>query len=250
MLHAQPSALDVHDRLARLERDNRRYKLAAAVAGLTCFAWVACGIGSLSGSTLAAERLVLLGADGSEKAVLESDPRGNPMLTLRNGKAFALLTTEGPSLLLRGQDGKTGAFMGIDSKNTSRLELTSHRLLDGVRLSTHEDGSSGVYVLDAGGRQRGSLESFSTGGAALNFRDGSGRMRSSLGIDPASLPNLVLLDEDGGRRLGLLVQADGNSLFEVADERGRTRVQLATLFDGSPLLEMKKDDGSVTFQAP
>jgi len=182
--------------------------------------------------------------------VLELDQKENPMLTLRNGQSSALLTTNGPSLLLRGTDGKTGAFVGIDSKNTSRLELCSHRLLDGVRLSTHEDGSSGVYVLDVNGRERGGLESFSKGGAALNFRDGQGKMRGHVGLDESNLPNLILLDEAGGRRLGMLVQEDGNGLLEVADGRGQPRVQLSTLFDGSPRLELKREDGSPSFEAP
>lgn len=237
-------------RLDALERANHRYRLAAAALAVTCFAWVACGTGAQARTTLAAERIVLLDADGTEKATLESDSRGNPMLTLRNGKAFAVITTDGPSLLLRGTDGKTGAFLGIDSKRTSRLELCSHRLLDGVRLSSHEDGSSGVYVLDVDGRQRGGLEAFGEGGAGLNFRDGLGRVRGSLGLDPKEQPNLLLLDEDGGRRLGMVLQPDGNPMLELADGRGRPRAQLSTLFDGSPILELKRDDGTVTYQAP
>lgn len=237
-------------RLERLERANRRYKLGAAVAGLTCFAWVACSLGPQAKNTLSAERIVLVDAAGGEKATLETDSKGNPMLTLRNGPSTAVLTTNGPSLLLRGADGKTGAYMGIDSKNTSRLELCSQRLLDGVRLTAHADGSAGVYVLDVDGRNRGALEAFGPGGAGLNFRDAKGRVRSSLGLDAASLPNLLLLDEDGARRMGMVVQEDGNALLEVSDERGQPRVQLTTLFDGSPRLEMKREDGGASFQAP
>lgn len=237
-------------RLERLERENRRYRLGAAATGLACFGWVACGLVPQAKSTLSAERIVLVDAAGSEKATLEVDSKGNPMLTLRNEQSTAVLTTQGPSLLLRGPDGKTGAFMGIDSKSTSRLELTSHRLLDGVRLAAHADGSSGVYVLDVDGRNRGALEAFGPGGAGLSFRDGKGRVRSSFGLDPASLPNLLLLDEEGARRAGLVVQGDGNALFEMSDARGQPRAQLTTLFDGSPLLQMKREDGGASFQAP
>lgn len=237
-------------RLERLERENRRYKLGAAAAGLACFGWVACGLVPQAKSTLSAERFVLVDAAGSEKATLEVDSKGNPMLTLRNEKSTAVLTTNGPSLLLRGPDGKTGAFLGVDSRNTSRLELCSNRLLDGVRLSAHEDGSAGVYVLDIDGRNRGALEAFGPGGAGLNFRDAQGRVRSSLGLDPASLPNLLLLDENGARRMGMVVQEDGNALLELSDERGQPRAQLTTLFDGSPLLQMKREDGGSSFQAP
>jgi len=237
-------------RLERLERENRRYKLGAAAAGLACFGWVACGLVPQTKTTLSAERIVLLDSAGGEKATLEVDSKGNPMLTLRNEQATAVLTTNGPSLLLRGPDGKTGAFMGIDSKSTARLELTSHRLLDGVRLAAHADGSSGVYVLDVDGRNRGGLEAFGPGGAALNFRDPLGRVRGSMGLDAKLVPNLLLLDEEGARRVGLVVQEDGNALLEVSDERGQPRVQLSTLFDGSPMLEMKRADGAPSFHAP
>ncbi len=240
----------VLDRLGRLERANLRYRLALAAAGLLAFGWAACSVGPQAKNVLSAERFVLVGADGSEKATLELDSKGNPMLQMRNGQSSAFLTTNGPSLLLRGPDGKTGAFMGIDSKNSSRLELCSHRLLDGVRLSAHADGSSGAYVLDVNGRERGGLESFASGGAALNFRDGQGGMRGQMGLDEAGLPNLILLDGGGGRRVGMVVQEDGNALLEVADERGQPRLQLTTLFDGSPRLECKSPDGSVVFQAP
>lgn len=244
------STQHVLDRLDRLERANRRYRLALAAAGCLCFAWTACSVAPRAADALASQRFVLVAADGSEKAALELDQKGNPMLTLRNGQASALLTTNGPSLLLRGQDGKTGAFVGIDSKNTSRLELCSHRLMDGVRLSAHEDGSAGLYVLDVSGRERGALESYAKGGAGLNFRDGQGKMHSHMGLDEANLPNLILLDGAGGRRLGMVVQEDGNGLFEMADERGQARLQFTTLFDGSPRMEFKREDGSVSFQAP
>ena len=241
---------DVFARLDRLERENRRTRLAAYASGLLLFAWAACSVAPSADNTISAERIVLLGPDGGEKAALELDSKGNPMLTLRNGQASALLTTNGPSLLLRGSDGKTGAFMGIDSKNTSRMELTSHRLVDGVRMSVHEDGSCGVYVLDVSGRPRGALEAFGPGGAGLSFRDGQGRMRSQMGLDPANLPNLILMDEGGGRRLGMLVQPEGEPLLELADDRGQSRVQLKTLFDGSAQLEFRREDGSSLQQVP
>ncbi|MSR64034.1 MAG: hypothetical protein EXS08_16550 [Planctomycetes bacterium] len=237
-------------RLERLERDNRRYKLAAAAAGLALFAWSACSLAPQAKNPLTSDRFVLVDAAGNEKAALELDAKGNPMLTLRNGPSTAVLTANGPSLLLRGPDGKTNAFLGIDSKNTSRLELASKRLLDGVRLTVHEDGSAGAYVLDLDGRPRGALEFLSSGGSALSLRDGQGHVRTQLGLDAHNQPNLVLLDEGGMRRMGMMVQQDGNPLLEVADDHGRPRAQLSTLFDGSPRLEMKREDGGSAFQAP
>jgi len=241
---------EVLDRLDRLERANRRYRLALVGAGFLCLGWTACSLGPQAKNVLSAERFVLVGPDGSEKATLELDQKGHPMLALRNGQSSALLTTNGASLLLRGPDGKTGAFVGIDSRNTSRIELCSARLLDGVRLTVHTDGSSGVYVNDVNGRERGGLESFSKGGTALTFRDGNGKIRAHMGLGETSLPDVLLLDEAGGRRLGMLVQEDGNALFEMADSRSEPRVQFSTLFDGSPSLQLMREDGSPCFEAP
>lgn len=246
----RPSFDSLHARLDRLERTNRRYRLGAMALATGAFAWIACGIAPQTKSELKAERFVLLAADGSDRGVLELDSKGNPTLILRNEDASVLLTTNGPSLLLRGPDGKTGAFMGIDTKNDAKLELSSSRVLDGVRLVAHPDGSSGVYVLDPTGRERGGLEALAGGGSALNLRDERGIVRGQFALDANTLPNLLLLDSAGTRRLGLVVQPDGNGILELADERGRARAQLATAFDGSPRLEMKREDGGTSFVAP
>ena len=63
----------VFARLDRLERANRRYRLALAAAGLSFFGWTACSVGPQSKNVLSAERFVLVAADGSEKATLELD---------------------------------------------------------------------------------------------------------------------------------------------------------------------------------
>lgn len=241
---------DFAGRLERLERSLRRYRLTTGAIAIGCAAWAACSGGPQAKNVLSAERFVLVAADGSERATLELDPKGNPMLLLRNGQSSALLTANGPSLLLRGPDGKTGAFVGVDGKNSSRLELCSSRVLDGVRVTAHEDGSSGVYVLDTNGRERGSLESFAKGGSGLHFRDSQGNVRANFGVDESNLPNLVMLDERGTRRAGMVVQEDGNGLLELDDEKGQPRFQLTTLFDGSPRLELKSADGATSFQAP
>lgn len=244
-----PHSADLIARLERLERSNRRHRLLALAAGLACLAWAACALRP-DKSTLSAERFVLLAPGGGEAATLEVDSNGHPFLLMKSGEASAFLTTRGPSLLLRGPDGKTGAFVGVDSKNTSRLELVSSRLLDGVRLTTHADGSAGVYVLDSQGRERGALESLSTGGTSLQLRDGQGRIRGQVGLDAANLPSLILLDEAGGRRLGMMVEADGLPLIELQDAKARARARIATIFDGSPKLEFLREDGSPSFQAP
>jgi hypothetical protein len=62
-------------RLERLERENRRLRLSAAACGLCLFAWTACSVSKQVENQVSAERFVLLGEDGSEKAALEIAPR-------------------------------------------------------------------------------------------------------------------------------------------------------------------------------
>jgi hypothetical protein len=244
-----PSLVDLSTRLTRLERSNRRHRVVALVASLACLGWTACALGPEKQS-VKAERFVLLGPDGSEQATLEVDPKGHPYLLMKSGEASAFLTTRGPSLLLRGQDGKTGAFLGVDSKDISRLELCSQRLLDGVRLTAHPDGSAGVYVLDPTGRERGSLECSAGGGTGVNFRDEHGRMLSHLGLDASQQPNVILMSPSGARRMGMVVDGEGTPALEMADGKGRLRARMTTRFDGSPALEFFREDGSASFSAP
>jgi len=253
MTHTSPSLAlppSLQARLERLERENRRFKLAAGLSTLLLFAWTACSVAPQPKTVLSAERFVLTNPDGSEAGYLGLDDGGNPLLFLKKQSATAALSLGGPGLVLRGNDGKTTAYIGIDSRNASKIELTSERLMDGVRLTAKPDGSSGVYVLDSTGRERGSLESLSIGGANLMFRDASGKVRSQLGIDPSNAPSLILLDERGVRRLGTVVQSDGNAMLELQDHDARPRIQITTQFDGSPRLDILREDGGASFQAP
>jgi hypothetical protein len=237
-------------RLDQLERSNRRLALFCALLLLFIFSHAACSAAPAPEKVVAAERFVLIGPDGGERGAIELDSRGFPALTLKKDRSLALLSMSGPGLLLRGPDGKTGAFLGINTQNMSRLELTSERLVDGVRLSAMPDGTSGVFVLDPTGRERASVQALSTGGASFLLQDGAGRPRAQLGIDPESLPNLLLLDQRGARRMGMIVQEDGIPVLEVEDERGRPRARLTTGFDGAAALSLLGEDGATTFQAP
>lgn len=246
--------LDVHvleRRLERLERANRRWRNLAALAGLLLCASVAAGLGRVP-SVIEAERFVLKGADGAELAVLGVDQVGSPMLLLEHDKANALLTLSGPALSLRADDGKRGAFIGVDTKGESRLELRSERYLDGVRLVSKADGGSGMYLLDRDGHERGTAELTAEGHVLFTVRDAGRRVRGSFGLDANSIPNLVLLDALGRRRVGMLVQNDdeGRPLFALEDGLGRTRAELTLDRDGSPSLALTRPDGQKSFQAP
>ncbi|MEW6071416.1 MAG: hypothetical protein AB1726_02330 [Planctomycetota bacterium] len=250
-----PAPEELERRLDRLEREARRWRLGSllllgGLAGVLAVSFACPAAPAPPASVLEAERFVLRGAAGEELAVLGTDTKGNPNLLLRRGQSHAIVTLSGPAVQVRGEDGKTGAFLGVDTRGDSRLELTSARMHDGVRAAVHPDGSSGVYVLDAEGRERAALEYLATGAAQLTARDGRGGIRSYLGLDEKGVASSLVLDPIGRRRLGLLVAPDGTPTLAAEDGEGRLRAQLTMDQDGLPLLQLLRADGEPMFQEP
>jgi hypothetical protein len=235
-----PSPLphDLLSRLDRLERANRRWRHVGIGLALALLALVATGFVHPRADVLEASRLVLKGADGEELVDLGTDAEGRPQLLMRHESSYAILTLAGPGLLLRGPDGRRSAFFGIDTRGATKLELTSDRVFDGVRLAVQPDGSAGAYLLNERGRERFALEALSDGSAFLNVRDEGGRPRALFGLDPNGTGTLLLLDSRGARRLGMVVPSDGEPILGLEDAQGRSRAQLTTRVDGAPLLRL------------
>ena len=59
---------------------------------------------------------------------------------MRKDKSHAVLTLAGPGLVLRGDDGLRGAYLGIDTNGASVMELVSEKPSEGVRMLVREDG--------------------------------------------------------------------------------------------------------------
>lgn len=246
---------DLVRRLERLERSNRRWRRAGAgtlLAGLALLAG-AWRHAPSPADTLEASRFVLVDGEGGQAGVLGLDDQGRPSLLLRKDGATAFLTLSGPGLLLRGDDGKRQAFLGFDTRGAAKLDLTSARMLDGVRLSVAPDGTAAMSVLGEKGRERlRAGYSPADGTASTVTRDAEGRVRSFLGVEDGDTPSLVLIDEHGARRVGMLVDPDEDGLPFVGlqDAEHRTRVELTTTFDGTPILALRRADGTPAFQAP
>lgn len=246
-MHAPTSLLN---RLDRLEQENRRWRRASGLLLVVLFATFTLAWRSPGRDVLEGERLVLRSADGTEYATLGPDGEGHPMLFLREGESHAVLTLNGPAVHLRGTDGRRSAFLGMDSRNASRLSLTSENLQDGVRAVVHEDGTSGVFVLGEKGFERASIEYPSGAGGQVTVRGEKGQVRGSFSVDPAHVASTILLDTSGRRRVGMLVQADGTPLVSMEDEEGRPRTNLTMKFDGSPRLETLHTNGQPSWKAP
>lgn len=244
---------NVSARLARLEAQNRRLQGAVALLGLALFGLFAAGFAAPSrpaNKELRAERFVLVDAAGAELGVLGADSQGSPNLLLRKDKASAILTLSGPALALRGDDGKKGAWLGMDTKGGVGLSLSGEKVLDGVRALVKADGSSGAYLLGPDGRERIGLELLQDGTAALSARDESGVPRVFAGLTGETLPGVLLLDANGKKRAGLLLQPGDLPLFSLDDERGQSRLELNQRFDGQTFLRTFGETGQASFEAP
>jgi hypothetical protein len=246
-------------RIERLECQNRRLKVSFSALGLVLFLGLATLFSPVADGTapagnaaevVEAERFVLRGPDGEEACVLGLDGKGFPHLVMRKDKSHGIMTLNGPAILLRGADGKRSAFMGIDTHGSTRLELTSERIVDGIRLAVKPDGAAGLYLLDQTGRSRLGLEASLEAGSLVVLRNAKGEIRSSFGLDPKEIPALLFFDEVGRRRAGWLVDETGVPLLAIEDERGRPRIEITSRFDGSPLLRLSREDGGVIFEAP
>lgn len=241
---------EILDRLVRLEHENRRWRRTAGVLAVTLCASFAIGFASSRPEVVEAERFVLRGADGTEHGSLGLDEQGSPTLLMRKDKSYAVLTLSAPGLLVRGPDGKRGAFLGIDTKGATLLELSSDKLQQGVKLAVDAEGSSGVYLRDAGGYPRATMETLAAGDSIFTVRGEKSALRGTFGLDVNGNASTLLLDSVGRRRIGMVVQTDGTPLLSMEDEATRVRANLTMKFDGSPRLELLREDGAASFKAP
>jgi hypothetical protein len=240
-------------RLDLLERQNRRLRRAVAALALCITAF-----GALSSRRaepaqtpeVRAERFVLVDPGGAELGSLGVDGKGFPLILLRKDKASAVLTLANPSLALRGDDGKRGAWIGQDTQGGVGMKLYGEKLLDGVAINVKPDGASGIYVLGADGRERATMELLADGTSAFGSRDQRGLPRTFFGLSPAGVPSLMLLDQNGAKRAGMLVNPDGAPLLSLDDARGQSRIELSQRFDGHARVRTFDEAGKTSFEAP
>ena len=79
-------SLTIVDRLERVERSARRWRLAAAVAGALLGATVLAGAGGKIADGVRARSLALVDAEGRDRAVLAMSAEGSPTLVLYDGE--------------------------------------------------------------------------------------------------------------------------------------------------------------------
>ncbi len=187
-------------RLDRLERENRRLKIAGAFLVLALVAVGAMGqmIPRAVSKVVEAERFVLRDATGKIMAILGTEP-GVPA----------------PKLFLYDQNGKTRAM-----------------------LSVLADGTPGLALFDQNGKGRAGLLLLASGAPGLGLHDQNGKNRLLLSVGADDTPGLALLDQNGKERARLTVVPDGSPSLGLFDQSGKVRAALGVLADGSPGLSL------------
>src|SRR5437867_10268562 len=205
------------ERLDRLERAHRRWKLASSATVLLLLAVIRLGaaaprspqpipeaspIGSVV-NEFRAKRFVLVEDTGKVRAVLGAATRG------------------AVSLELLDNDGKVRSVLIVDSNGTPRLELfgadEARRIVlspfpnrsgraifgeagrGGAILDVVADGAASLGLTDNRERSRAGLQLHSDGTTLLNFNDTSVKVRAAFGVGADGVPGLGIWNKEGKR---------------------------------------------------
>ncbi len=215
----EPTLDTLTQRLDRLERENRRLKLAGVILLLALAAVGAMGqmIPRAVPKVVEAERFVL------------RDTRG---------KILATLGTEasGTSLSVYDQNGKPRAGLSVIADGAPVLVLFDQNGKDRAGLVLGADGTPALALLDQNGKRRAVLSTLVDGRPGLLLADQNEKGRLLLGVDTSG-PSLVLRDENQNRAMLGHAALEGKTAGTVEQRPASSLV----LFD---------KDGTVIWKAP
>jgi hypothetical protein len=211
-------------RLERLERENRRWKLVGVLGLVGVAAVVLMGQAPSGnvGRTIEAERFVLRGTSGETLAVLGVQP--DPSLA-----AAPSLT---PVLIFYDRHRRARATVGekgfglFDNEGRRRAALAEQ--LDSPALTFYDREGNERAMLAVG-----SL----SGGPSMTLTDG--KMLASLS------PRLVGLFAENGTSGGLVRQSDGSLQLDLRDQADNQRAMVGLGADGAPHFALRDKNGSV-----
>jgi len=152
-----------------------------------------------------AEKFVLVGPSGEQRALMQVASNGTAYLALydSNGSGHVELrvTSDGSGSL------------GFYDKNGNRR----------VVAGDNEAGKAGLGIFSASGRQLAGLAASPNGEVGLTlFDQQSGKARAGLGVAANGSPALALFDSSGVDRAELHLSASGKPGLALADEHGKS----------------------------
>lgn len=184
-------------RLERLERENRRWKVFASVAALVCGCLLLLGAANSRGPHIAQEirarSFVLVDKQGMLVAKLGQLPHGSLGLGFYDeGRKVRLLmgieTDGGSSVSVYGKDGRGSAVLMVEQDGATSLRLLDPRWRIRASLATWPDGSPFLHLSDRDGNNR----------ALLTYSERSVTPNGEIVRHPN--PALVLFDAEGAIR--------------------------------------------------
>lgn len=201
MEHEHSDLQSVIARLEVVERQNSRFKALTGALVSVFGAALLMGQASSSSKIFDAERFIVRGDDGKERASLALS-NGVPMFVLRDASnkvraALGLDSAGVPSLALQDQNGQQRVLLALGSDGTPGVVLRDQAGRQRAGLTVAADGSPGLGIFDASGNQRASLAVSADGSTTLTFDDAKGKRRTAVGMAPDGSPAIYLKDQGG-----------------------------------------------------
>jgi len=223
-MHTQTPDLEaVVERLERVEKQNRRLKLAGIVALVLVGAVGLLAAAAPHARTIEAERFVLVDRHGIERAVLA------------------------PGQYFPGQEEEDVSFLGLslfDEQGKMRVALVATE-------NSPANESYGLFFLGADAGPQAGL-GVDADIAQLLFRDGKGNAPVWLTGGSPGGGMLTLTDDEGKHEIHL--KAGLPSVLRFSDEENKARIKLGFPVDPNgdflPWLHFYDKDGKIVWQAP
>ena len=229
-------------RVNRLERENRRMKLAGVLVLLGIAAVIVMGQTKAKrvAKQFEAERFILRDASGKLRGGLSVFPDGTVGLVItgekRNAGVAIQVLPDGTSTLELTHSNNQRVTLSITPNEITQLTLGVADKTPVLGAAIFKSGKSALLFLDNNSKQRALLQTDPDGTPALSLFDKNQQTRVGLGLSKGGEPSISLSDKNAQGRLGLFVLKGGGPALSLTDKDGRTRMLLDVDEDGKPLL--------------
>ena len=186
----EPGRIDVMaDRLGRLERAYRRWRLAGIGMGSCLLLLV--GMAAVRGpGTVEAEQFILKDAKGTMRAT------------------WTMRADQTPGLCLFDTAGNPRLSLDLAQDGTPGVNLYGPDRALRAAVAVRRDGTPGLCLADPAGKIRLSLDLGNDGSTGVNLFGEAGRPGAALAIRGDGTPALGLFDEQGAVRRSIEIGAD------------------------------------------
>jgi hypothetical protein len=221
----EPTLDTLTRRLDRLERENRRWKLAGGLAALVVLVLAVMGQAGPRPRSVDAEEFILKDSSGKRRAVLSVaqgglahlafyDRQDAPRLGLGVGGNGA------PTLALADAGGHARAKLELQADGVARVILLDEKYRLAVVVGVSRQGAPWVGLSNhqsGSGAEMGVLDN---GDASFSLTDSSGKIRATLGLADGS-PTMMLTDEKGSPRVGVSASRGQDASIGLLDGGGK-----------------------------